>query len=84
MVLSVRAAFRRRARGVDPRTGAVGYTRDAAYANHTEARLGTLSAGKLADLVVLTKNILDLPPDQIHTAHVAATIVGGKIVYGGI
>jgi len=67
-----------------PEQALIGYTRDAAYANHTEARLGTLSAGKLADLVVLTKNILDLPPDQIHTARVAATIVGGKIVYGDI
>jgi predicted amidohydrolase YtcJ len=67
-----------------PEQALIGYTRDAAYANHTEAKLGTLSAGKLADLVVLTKNILDLPPDQIHTAHVAATMVGGKIVYGGI
>ena len=67
-----------------PEQALIGYTRDAAFANHTEAKLGTLTAGKLADIVVLTKNILDLPVDQIHTAHVAATIVGGKVVYGGL
>lgn len=67
-----------------PEQALIGYTRDAAYANHTEAKLGTLTPGKLADLVVLTKNILDLPTDQIHTSHVVATMVGGKVVYGGI
>jgi predicted amidohydrolase YtcJ len=65
-----------------PEQALIAYTRDAAYANHTETKLGTLEAGKLADLVVLTRNILDLPKDQIGTAHVAATMVGGKVVYG--
>ncbi len=67
---------------VTPEQALIGYTRDAAWANHTETRLGTLESGKLADLVVLTKNILDLPGDQIGTARVAATMVGGKLVYG--
>jgi len=67
---------------VTPEQALLGYTRDAAYANHTEGKLGTLEAGKLADLVVLTKNILDLPKEQIHTSRVTATMVGGKVVYG--
>lgn len=60
----------------------IAYTRNAAYANHTEAKLGTLEPGKLADIVVLTKNLLDLPKEQISSARVSATIVGGKLVYG--
>jgi predicted amidohydrolase YtcJ len=37
--------------------------------------------GKLADLVVLTKNIMTVPEDEIPTARVAMTILGGKVVY---
>ena len=70
------------AESVTPEQALIAYTRDAAYANHTETKLGTLEPGKLADLVVLTKNILDLPKDRITTARVAATMVGGKVVYG--
>jgi predicted amidohydrolase YtcJ len=66
-----------------PEQALIAYTRDAAYANHTEDKLGTLERGKLADLVVLTRNILDLPRDAISSARVAATMVGGKVVYGG-
>lgn len=62
----------------------IAYTRNAAYANHTEATLGTLEPGKLADLVVVTKNLLDLPAEKIGSARVAATIVGGKLVYGAL
>ncbi|WP_420383623.1 amidohydrolase [Novosphingobium sp.] len=67
---------------VSPEDALIAYTRTAAYANHTEAKLGTLEAGKLADIVVLTKNILELPKEQISSARVSATIVGGKLVYG--
>ena len=62
--------------------GVVAYTRSAAYANFTEKKLGTLEAGKLADLAVLSKDIFSLPHEEIGTAKVSATMVGGKIVYG--
>jgi predicted amidohydrolase YtcJ len=58
------------------------YTRSAAFANHTDKKLGTLEAGKLADLAVLSKDIFSLPHEEIGTAKVSATMVGGKIVYG--
>lgn len=58
------------------------YTRNAAYANRMEAKLGTLEAGKLADLAVLEQNILEMAPEAIGTTKVTATMVGGKIVYG--
>jgi predicted amidohydrolase YtcJ len=67
---------------VTPEQALIAYTRNAAYANHTETKLGTLEPGKLADIVVLTKDILDLPKDRISSARVSATIVGGKLVYG--
>jgi predicted amidohydrolase YtcJ len=58
------------------------YTRSAAFANHTDKKLGTLEAGKLADLAVLSKDIFSLPHEEIGTAKVSATMVGGKVVYG--
>ena len=58
------------------------YTRTAAWANGTEGKLGTLEAGKLADLVVLSRDILAIPADQIGKTNVEATVVGGRVVYG--
>ena len=60
----------------------IAYTRNAAYANFTEKKLGTLETGKLADLAVLSKDIFALPHEDIGTATVTATVVGGKVVYG--
>jgi predicted amidohydrolase YtcJ len=37
--------------------------------------------GKLADMTVLSKDITTIPEDEIATAHVTYTIVGGKILY---
>ena len=39
------------------------------------------TAGKLADLVVLSTDIMTIPADQIPSAHVDETLVGGKVVY---
>jgi predicted amidohydrolase YtcJ len=57
------------------------YTRDAAYAAFEENDKGTLAAGKLADLVVLTNDLRTIPDDQILQTRVQYTIVGGKIVF---
>lgn len=45
------------------------------------SRRGSIEAGKLADLTVLTEDILSVPADQLATVHAAQTIVGGRIVY---
>ncbi|UCF20911.1 MAG: amidohydrolase, partial [Gemmatimonadota bacterium] len=58
------------------------YTIKAAYAAFEEDIKGSLTPGKLADITVLTRNILTIPEDQIPTAKVAYTIVGGKVMYG--
>jgi predicted amidohydrolase YtcJ len=57
------------------------YTRDAAYAAFEEDVKGTLSVGKLADVVVLSRNITTIPADEIPAARVDFTIVGGQVVY---
>jgi predicted amidohydrolase YtcJ len=59
----------------------VSFTRNAAFAAHAETRLGTLEAGKLADLVVLSRDIMRVAPPEILTTTVRMTIVGGEIVY---
>ena len=59
----------------------ISFTRNAAFAAHAETQLGTLEAGKLADLVVLSKDIMQVPPSEILTARVRMTMVGGEIVY---
>ena len=57
------------------------YTYNTAYANFEEAIKGSIEPGKLADLTVLTKNLLRIVPKELLTTEVVYTIVGGKIVY---
>ena len=59
------------------------YTSGGAYASFDESRKGTLSAGKLADLVVIDRDLFKIPPEEIRNAKVLATVVGGKVVSGG-
>lgn len=59
-----------------------GYTLTAAYAAHQEKERGSLEVGKLADLVVLSRDILAAAErDHIAAAAVLLTMVGGKVVY---
>ncbi len=57
------------------------YTRGSAYAEFMEGRKGELKAGMLADMVLLSQNIFDIPPHKILHSKVDYTIVGGKVVY---
>ena len=57
------------------------FTRQAAYAAHAETLTGSIEAGKLADLVVLSKDIMRVPPREILTTTVRTTIVAGETVY---
>lgn len=57
------------------------YTRDGAYAAFEEGIKGTLTPGKLADIVILSKDIMTCPDDEIRKAKVEFTIVGGKVRY---
>jgi len=57
------------------------YTWNNAYALLEDHQLGSLSPGKLADMVVFSGNLLSIPTDQILRTRVLYTIVGGKLVY---
>ena len=57
------------------------YTWNGAYAAFEEGSRGSLEPGKYADLVVLSKDILTIPEEEIPTTQVVYTIVGGKIRY---
>jgi hypothetical protein len=58
-----------------------GYTAAGAFAEFAEKTKGTLESGKLADLVVLDKNLFEIPPAEIRNAKVEMTILGGRIIY---
>jgi hypothetical protein len=57
------------------------YTMANAYAAFEEKEKGSLEAGKLADMVVLSNNLLTCGDDDITKTKVVTTIVGGKVKY---
>jgi predicted amidohydrolase YtcJ len=57
------------------------YTLGSAYARFSDDRLGTLEAGKEADLAVLSQDIFSAAPEELAKTHVVMTMVGGKIVF---
>ncbi len=57
------------------------YTKAGAYAEFAENRVGTLEAGKEADLAVLSQDIFSARPEEIGKTHVVMTMVGGKVVF---
>lgn len=57
------------------------YTLDAAYGAFEEEVKGSIEPGKLADFTILSQDILTVPEDDILKTQVAATIVGGEILY---
>jgi predicted amidohydrolase YtcJ len=58
------------------------YTINPAWASHEENVKGTITVGKLADLVVLSRDIRRIPPQDLLKTEVRYTVVGGRIVYG--
>jgi predicted amidohydrolase YtcJ len=59
------------------------YTVRNAYAAFEEEIKGSLTPGKLADIVVLSKDIMTIPEAEIPGARVAYTILGGRVAYTG-
>ncbi|NIM90775.1 MAG: amidohydrolase family protein [Candidatus Aminicenantes bacterium] len=57
------------------------YTLDCAYAAFEEDIKGSLTPGKLADITILSQDIMTIPDDEILKTEVLYTIVGGKVMY---
>lgn len=57
------------------------YTRNGAYAGFEENEKGTLEPGKVADFVVVDRDLLSIPTDQLKDVRVLATYVGGEKIY---
>ena len=57
------------------------YTLDGAYASFEEGQKGTLAVGKLADLVVLSRDITQAPPAALLDTKVLLTVMDGKVMY---
>jgi predicted amidohydrolase YtcJ len=57
------------------------YTRGSAYAAHWDREMGTIEQGKWADFAVLSKNVLEVPANEILNTKVDMTMVGGEVVW---
>ena len=57
------------------------YTLGSAYAEFADHEKGTLAPGKLADLVILSRNIFEIDPAEIDQTKVTMTVLGGRVVY---
>jgi predicted amidohydrolase YtcJ len=57
------------------------YTAGGAYASFEEGDKGTLERGKLADFVLVDRDLTRVPPESIRDARVTMTVVGGRVLY---
>ena len=57
------------------------YTRNAAYAAFQEQITGSIEVGKSADLIVLDRNLFEVPADEVDQAKVLLTILLGRATY---
>jgi predicted amidohydrolase YtcJ len=57
------------------------YTMGSAYAEFQEKEKGSITPGKLADMALVSDDLLHIDPAKIRDAHVLTTIVGGRVVY---
>ncbi|MEX0832398.1 MAG: amidohydrolase [Actinomycetota bacterium] len=67
------------AQTVDIETAVRAYTMGGAYANFCDSNRGSITAGKYADLIVLSQNLFEMPPAGILETEVDLTMVGGEI-----
>jgi hypothetical protein len=66
---------------VDLPTAIAMYTINAAYQNHLDRETGSIEVGKLADLVVLERNLFEVPPGEVHAVRVMRTLLEGRTVF---
>lgn len=80
-LVGLRNATARKDQKLDPYRALRAYTIDAAYASYSENELGSISPGKLADLVVLSQDVFTIDPAEIHKVEALLTIFDGRVVY---
>jgi predicted amidohydrolase YtcJ len=68
---------------IDLETAIRAYTINGAYANFAEQNRGSITAGKYADLVMLSDDLFKIPAENIKDAKVVWTMVGGKEMWTG-
>jgi predicted amidohydrolase YtcJ len=59
------------------------YTINAAWLMHQEDSTGSIEIGKRADLVVLDRNLFEIPASEINQAQVLLTLLDGEVVFAG-
>jgi len=69
---------------IDLATAIRAATLGSAYGNFLNEETGSIEVGKLADLIVIDKNLFDLPANDISEARVLLTLFGGEIVFGNL
>jgi len=57
------------------------YTINGAYVNFEETETGSIEVGKAADLIVLDRNLFEIPAHEIHLTKVLLTLLDGQEVY---
>ena len=57
------------------------YTLNSAYASFEEKIKGSIMVGKLADMAVLSDNLLEIEPEEIKDVENVITILGGEVIY---
>jgi predicted amidohydrolase YtcJ len=68
---------------VSARYALIMWTKASAYFSHDESAQGSIAPGYLADMILVDRDVLAVPDDDIRDAKVLKTFLGGKVVYGG-
>jgi predicted amidohydrolase YtcJ len=59
------------------------YTRNGAYLGFEESKKGSLEPGKLADFIMVDRDVLSVSPEELKDVKALKTFVGGELVYEG-
>jgi predicted amidohydrolase YtcJ len=69
---------------IDLESAIVAFTINAAFVNKQENETGSIEVGKLADLIVIDKQLFEIDPEDVSETKVLLTLFGGEAVYGDI
>jgi hypothetical protein len=72
------------AEAIDLATAIRAATLGSAYGNFLNEETGSIEVGKLADLIVIDKNLFDIPTSDLSKARVMLTLFGGEVVFGSL